>query len=686
MTSVTCPAPDGVLQVLLVEPNPSEAADLRAALGRHERFAVATSAAPADAAGRLAAQRWDCVVADAGAVATLRRAHAEIPIVALGDRVPGAAAAATRAGANDHVVRGGDGELLARVIRHAVERHHMQAALAQSQLHDPLTGLPNRVLLGDRIANAFSRLPRSGRKLALLCLALDGFRLVNDSLGHDAGDALLIQVAERLRSVMRPSDTVARIGGDAFAVLCDEMDPAADPEAIARRVTAALAAPFPLRSGEHHVAVSVGIAEAGVGGDAAAMLREADAAMTSAKRRGGGCARYEDAMGDRALRRLTLHNELHGALERSELVLHYQPQVALGGGAPTGVEALVRWRHPERGLVSPADFIPVAESSGLIVPIGRWVLREACAQLARWTALGGPLSTLTMGVNLSARQLAHPGLVDDVAAILAETGAESARVCLEITESAVLDDANADERLAALKALGVRLAIDDFGTGYSSLSQLGRFPVDVLKIDRSFVQAMGDGGAHPRGRGMVAAVITLAGAMGLEPIAEGVEREAQADVLRALGCPAAQGFLFSAPGEAAEIERLILSEPHARPPLRVLVCDDAPDLRALMRTSLELDRRLEVVGEAADGEAAVALAGELCPDVVLLDIQMPGIDGLTALPRIRRAAPGVHVVVLSGCEEHATAARALALGAGRYVEKPAGTEEIRAAVLTASTI
>ena len=563
-----------------------------------------------------------------------------------------------------------------------MERRRTQAALARSAMHDVVTGLPNRALLTDRLDNAFSRLPRSGRRLAVLCVALDGFKLVNDSLGHAAGDTLLRLAGERLRAVMRPSDTVARLGDAAFAVLCDEMAPDADAEPIAHRVLSALAAPFPLPTGEHHVAASVGIAHAGAGGDAAKVLREADAAMTAARRQGGGFARYQDAMGARALRRLTLHNELHGALEREELVLHYQPQVPLGGGPPSGVEALVRWRHPERGLVPPGDFIPVAEASGLIVPIGRWVLREACTQLARWNAAGGALGGLTMGVNLSARQLAHPSLVADVAAILAETGVDPASVCLEITETAVLDDVDlAVERLSALKALGVRLAIDDFGTGYSSLSQLGRFPVDVLKIDRSFVQAMGESGSHPRGRGMVAAVITLAGAMDMVPVAEGVERAEQAEVLHALGCPSAQGYLFSAPRDADEIERMILGGPESPAPLRIMLCDDAPALRALLRTYLERDGRMEVIGEAGDGEHAVALAGSLRPDVVVLDVRMPKVDGLRALPAIRRAAPDARVVVLSGCDADATAAEALALGAGRYVEKPAGVEAIRAAVL-----
>jgi diguanylate cyclase (GGDEF)-like protein len=718
MTPVAWQPADGVLQILLVGQPSAGWRPLTEALAQHGEFAATACATARDAAARLAAQPVDCVVAavnagavlghevggaragdigadDTGApdhnadaaleraVAMLRGTDAEVPVIALGDLGPGGAEAA-QAGAQDHVARIGDGDALARAIRHAVERRRTSAAMAESALHDLLTGLPNRALLADRITNAFSRLPRSGRKLAVLCVALDGFKLVNDSLGHTAGDELLVQVGRRLQAVMRPSDTVARLGGDVFAVLCDEMDPAAEPEPIARRILAALTEPFLLSAGEHHAAASVGIAVGQVGDDAARVLRQADAAMTAAKRQGGGCAHYEAAMGATARKRLALHNELHSALDRNELVLHYQPQVPLGGGAATGVEALVRWEHPERGLVPPGDFIPLAEASGLIVPIGRWVLREACSQLARWTERGGRLATLEMGVNLSARQLAHPSLVDDVAEILAETGADPSRVCLEITETAVLDDAGlATERLRALKALGVRLAIDDFGTGYSSLSQLGRFPVDVLKIDRSFVQAMGEGGAHPRGRGVVAAVITLARAMGLVPLAEGVEREAQAEVLRALGCPAAQGYLFSAARTAEDVERVILAGPDAQAPVRVVVCDDAPALRALMRASLELDGRVEVVGEAEDGERVVDLSAELRPDVVLLDLQMPGVDGLSALPRIRRAAPDTAVVVLSGCDAAEVGSRALALGARRYVEKPAGITAIRDAILGA---
>jgi EAL domain-containing protein (putative c-di-GMP-specific phosphodiesterase class I)/CheY-like chemotaxis protein len=372
-------------------------------------------------------------------------------------------------------------------------------------------------------------------------------------------------------------------------------------------------------------------------------------------------------------------------------VLHYQPQVALGTGRPTGVEALVRWAHPERGLVAPGEFIGVAESSGLIVPLGRWVLREACAQLARWVRGGGRMAELSMSVNLSARQLAQPELVGDVAAILGGTGVDPGRVCLEITETAVLADADATrERLHALKALGVELAWtrggagDEAagrgrGTGYSSLSYLDRFPVDVLKIDRSFIQGIQDDGG--RTRGLVAALIKLAAALELTPIAEGVEAAAQADALRALGCSTAQGFLWSAAREAGDLERLIEGAPAPTGPIRVVVCDDAPGIRALMRTTLEHDGLVEVVGEAGDGEAVVGVVAAACPDVVLLDLSMPNVDGLAALPRILEVAPWAGVVVISGRDEATYASQVLALGAERFMAKPAAIEAIRAAVL-----
>jgi diguanylate cyclase (GGDEF)-like protein len=657
-------------RLLLLEANSHAAWRLADSLG--PAFAVARRATLAAAEEDLALRPPDCVLCAPEAVRPLRRIDPAVPIVVRGDVHP--------AEAQDRVDRSAGGELLARVVRYAIERKLRERERTHVALHDALTGLPNRVLLADRIRQALARMPRSGGKLAVLHLGINGFKLVNDSLGHDAGDALLVAIAKRLADVMRPSDTVARVGGDEFALLCGDMLADADPKAIAARALEALTAPFTVGGVPHHVAASIGIAETGAGGSAERVLREADAAMHTAKGRGGGCDVFDAELRQRSMERLTLQNELHRALDRGELVLHYQPQVALGAGGPTGVEALVRWRHPERGLVPPGEFIGVAEECGLIVPLGRWVLREACAQLARWQSGGGRMAALTMSVNLSARQLAQPDLVDDVAAILTDAGVDPAQLCLEITETAVLDDADAARaRLHALKALGIKLAIDDFGTGYSSLRYLNRFPVDVLKIDRSFIQGMETEGG--RARGVVAAVIRLADAMGLVPIAEGVEVAAQADELRALGCPSAQGFLWSAARSAEDVEALVSEAPEPTGPIRVVVCDDAPAMRALVRHTLEVDGDVKVVGEAGDGEAVVALVAETRPDVVLLDLSMPKVDGLEALPRILEAAPWAGVVVLSGRDEAAAAPAALALGAERFMAKPAGAAAIRDAVL-----
>jgi diguanylate cyclase (GGDEF)-like protein len=669
-------------RLLLLEANSHAAWRLADSLG--PAYAVVRRATLATAEEDLALRPPDCVLCGPEAVPALRRIDPDEPIVARGDAQP--------AGAQDRVDRSATGELLARVVGYAIERRQRERQLAHVALHDTLTGLPNRVLLADRIRQALARLPRSGGKVAVLHLGINGFKLVDDSLGHDAGDALLVAIAGRIGDVMRPSDTVARLGGDEFALLCDDMLPDSDPQAIAARVLDALAAPFTLGGVPHHLAASIGIAEATAGDSAEHALREADAAMHAAKGRGGGCGRYDADLRRRSMERLTLQNDLHRALDRGELVLHYQPQVALGAGGPTGVEALVRWRHPERGLIPPGEFIGVAEECSLIVPLGRWVLREACAQLARWQRAGGRMAGLTMSVNLSTRQLMQPDLVDDVAAILADAGVDPAQVCLEITETAVLGDADAARaRLHALQALGIKLAastrgeagdeaaVRGGGTGYSSLSSLNRFPVDVLKIDRSFLEGMeADGG---RARGVVGAVIKLADAMGLVPIAEGVEVAAQADELRALGCPSAQGFLWSAARAADELEALIAAAPEPTGPIRVVVCDDAPAMRALVRHTLEVDGDVQVVGEAGDGEAVVALVAETRPDVVLLDLSMPKVDGLEALPRILEAAPWAGVVVLSGRDEAAAAPAALAAGAERFMAKPAGAAAIRDAVL-----
>ena len=441
---------------------------------------------------------------------------------------------------------------VARQLGTVIERKRAQERLAHQALHDPLTELPNRALFLDRLALALARLRRRPSHLAVLFADVDRFKVVNDSLGHDAGDRLLVALARRLRDVLRPGDTLARFGGDEFAVLCEEVDPN-DIEHIAERMTEALAEPFPVGGGEVFATMSVGIAMAADADERpAALLRDADAAMYLAKDRGR--ARFElfdEAMRDRSVERLVMENALRRAPERGQLRVLYQPIVRLDDGALIGAEALVRWAHPERGLLEPAQFIPLAEDTGVIVAIGRWVLDEACREAARWTGNGKRPS---VSVNLSARELPRPDLVDAVAEALRESGLDPDRLWLEITESVLMDDADlAVEALGRLRELGLHLAVDDFGTGYSSLSYLRRFPVDSLKVDRSFVAGLQE---DPGDAAIVEAVVSMAHSLHLSVIAEGVETDAQLKRLRGLGCEAAQGYYFAAPVPASALPSL----------------------------------------------------------------------------------------------------------------------------------
>jgi diguanylate cyclase (GGDEF)-like protein/PAS domain S-box-containing protein len=435
--------------------------------------------------------------------------------------------------------------------RDITERRALEEQLVHQAFHDPLTGLANRALFGDRVAHALSRRQRDRRPLIVMFTDLDDFKTINDSLGHEAGDTVLVEVAERLRSAIRPGDTVARLGGDEFAFLLEDVIDRGDGETVANRIMAALASPIAVGTSEVVVSASIGIATGGNGrDDASALLRDADVAMYSAKRRNrGSFANYEPTMHAAALARLELEADLRRAIDGDQFLLHYQPIVVLDDGRITGFEALVRWGHPRRGLVGPADFIPVAEATGLIVPIGRWVLREACAQAKRWQTDVPADPPLTMSVNLSVRELQDPGLVEHVAAVVQETGVAPSSLVLEITETSMVEDA--DETLAtlhALRGLGVRLAIDDFGTGYSSLSYLRRLPVDVLKVDRSLVASSGE---IARDAALVDAVFRLGHDLGLQTIVEGVEEPEQRSRLVALGCQLGQGFLFARPMDAA---------------------------------------------------------------------------------------------------------------------------------------
>jgi len=417
------------------------------------------------------------------------------------------------------------------LLDRAGRRRLHESGLRRLAFEDSLTGLPNRSLFERRIAETLA----ADVPAVVAFLDLDDFKRVNDSLGHAAGDRLLQIAAERLRNALRAGDVVARLGGDEFAILATDVE---DVDALVARLFDVLAAPVMLEGKRLHLRASVGIASTDTGSE---LLRNADLAMYAAKASGTNrCAIFTDDMHVHAVERLDRREQLERAIENEELVLHYQPIVDLDLGRVAGFEALVRWQHPERGLLGPGEFIPLAEETGLIVALGRWVLREAARQAARWA--GAPY----LSVNVASAQLEQEGFVDEVACALADGGLPAGRLMLEVTESSLVGDAEA-ERLQALRRLGVRLAIDDFGTGYSSLSYLRRFPMDVLKIDRSFTRDACDDSA------LLEAIVAMGESLGLVLIPEGIEEPEQAEALRALGCRLGQGYLFGRPVPASEL-------------------------------------------------------------------------------------------------------------------------------------
>jgi diguanylate cyclase (GGDEF)-like protein/PAS domain S-box-containing protein len=449
-----------------------------------------------------------------------------------------------------------EGLLITATVRDVTERRDFERRLAHQATHDHLTGLPNRAQFVGRLAEALARTPVGSSQIAVCFLDVDHFKYVNDSRGHTIGDELVTEVARRIAATARTGDVVARFGGDEFAVLVEGLGDRHGASAYAWRMLAAFDRPFILEGVECYLSASIGIAFGSRGDNPNDLLRDADAAMYHAKQRGRARVElFDDTLTARAVERLEIESSLHQALLGEQLSLVFQPVMDLSSRAVTGVEALLRWRHPDRGLIPPLVFVPIAEESGLILQIGRWVLLNACQHAARWTKEGFFPEPFTMSINVSNRQLENDRFIVEVASVLESTGLPPECLLVEITESHFMQDLRAAvRRLTALKQLGVRIAVDDFGTGFSSLNFLARLPIDVVKIDKSFTDALGT-----RNDAIIGAVVNVANAFDLEVVAEGVETEAQVELLLNLGCSFGQGYLFSKPVPAAGIERMFSS-------------------------------------------------------------------------------------------------------------------------------
>ncbi len=538
------------------------------------------------------------------------------------------------------------------IINDVTEHKSYEEQLEYQTNHDELTGLPNRNLLFDRTDQAIAYAHRYNRMAAMLVADIDHLKLVNDSLGHAAGDAALKQIAQQLRSCGRDNDTVARLGGDEFVLLLTDIDSASDAAIVAERVLGIVTAPFAALGAELRFTATIGISlYPKDGNDCDALLRNAGAALHRAKETSRGSFQFfTTAMNTEARRRVTLEAQLRRALERDELRLHYQPQVDLRTGRINGAEALLRWNQPELGPIAPAEFIPVAEDAGLIVPVGQWVMFETCRQIAAWRTRGLP--PLTIAVNLSARQFSHHDIEHDVRRTLELHGIEPAQLELELTESAVMNDPDLMlQRLTQLKALGVTLAIDDFGTGYSSLAHLQRFPFDKLKIDRSFVT---DVTSDPHNAAIAQTIIAMAHSLKMRAIAEGVETEGQLHFLRRHRCDEIQGFYFGRAVPPDDFERMVLGDKRlpdyddngAKPRRRLLIVDDEPEVTRALTRMLH-DEDYEVLTANDPLEAFELLAREPV-QVVLCDQRMPVMSGTELLSRIKGIYPDTVRIILSG--------------------------------------
>ena len=458
------------------------------------------------------------------------------------------------------VVRGEDGQsppLFYGVFLDVTDRKKMEAELERLALYDSLTGLPNRALFSDRLSHAIERRGRA-HATAVYFVDVDRFKRINDSLGHAAGDEVLREVAARIQRMLRPDDTVARFGGDEFTVLCESVGGVLEAVGVADRLQREIAQPLRAGGADLRLSASIGIAlaEPGEDADCSRLVEDADAAMYRAKERGGARTELFDvAMRERAVDALSIEQELQAALERGELRLFYQPLVSLDTGDMVGAEALIRWEHPDRGLLSPDKFLPVAEESGLIVQVGAWAVGEACRRLRDWDRRNGGPSAFGLAVNLSARELTHPDVVPTVLNAVRRAALDPSRLTIEVTESTAMADRDTGFRaLRELSDAGIRIAIDDFGTGYASLDHLREMPADILKIDRSFVAGMA---ANSPDSALVAAAIAMGRALEMEVIAEGIETSEQVADLRELGCPLGQGYLFARPLPPEELDGLL---------------------------------------------------------------------------------------------------------------------------------
>lgn len=544
---------------------------------------------------------------------------------------------------------------IANIIESTIERQRSEEKLAYISQFDPLTHLPNRALLRDRLGQVLTQGQRNGWKVGVIVVDLDRFKSVNDTLGNDAGDEVLQQMARRLAECVRTGDSVSRPSDDQFAVVLSSLAQSDDAGRVAEKIMEACRRPFDIESGPAYVTASIGIAVAPAdGNDADSLLRNAAIAVHRAKEQGRDNIQfYLPTMNDRAVQRMQTEAALRGALARGEFLLHYQPKADLYTGRICGFEALLRWQHPSRGLVPPGEFISVLEDTGLIVSVGEWVIRSVCEQLRLWQDQG--LKALPVAVNLSARQFQQHDLDASIALILQETGIDARLLELELTESLLMIDAEqAVQTLRKLKSYGVQLAVDDFGTGYSSLAYLKRFPLDALKIDRAFIR---DCIVDAEDAMIASAVISLAHSLKLKVVAEGVETEAQLNFLRARGCDQMQGYFFARPLDIAaatealatnkQLEGSTFEDPMHRTTL--LLVDDNPDDLELSQLNLTSDGYHILT--AHSGQVALNMLARHKVDVVISDQNMPSMSGADFLTAVRKLYPDIVRIILSASDD-----------------------------------